>query len=78
MQKHEKELEKDLKKDSMGECVDAFQFYLSNFLTMAGMEMKVLGNLIKEQLKAPDIEELNHILKSIFTGTFHWVLSLHT
>ena len=32
----------------MVECVDAFQFYLLNFLIMAGMEMKVLGNFIKE------------------------------
>ena len=66
-----RELEKDLKKDPMVECVDAFQFYLLNFLTMAGMEMKVLGNFIKEQLKAPDMEELNYILKSILAGTFH-------
>lgn len=55
----------------MVECVDVFQFYLLNFLTMAGMEMKVLGNFIKEQLKAPDMEELNYILKSILAGTFH-------
>ena len=38
---------------------------------MAGMEMKVLGNFIKEQLKAQDMEELNYIFKSILAGTFH-------
>ena len=41
---------------------------------MAGMEMKVLANFVKEQLKVSDMEELKYILKSIFT--FQWVPSL--
>ena len=48
--------------------------YLLNFLKMAGMDMKVLVNFVKEQLKVSDMEELKYILKTIFT--FHWVPSL--
>ena len=43
-----------------------------NFSAMAGgTETRTISKSIMEQVRSPDVEELNYILKDNFEGKFH-------